>query len=121
MIKIYHHPQCRKSRAGLEYLRSKGVSFEVVEYFRKPLSEEEIAKLLAKLSRKPSELIRTQEEYYKKHLKGKSFTDHELIRFLAGNPKLLQRPIVEIGYSAVVADPPEKIDNIFKNHKSSLP
>ena len=41
MIKIYHNPRCRKSRAGLQYLEGKGVEFEVVEYLKNEISEEE--------------------------------------------------------------------------------
>ena len=114
MLKIYHNPQCRKSRAGVEYLRDKGVPFEVVEYIKKPLTEPELEKLLVKLNSKPSGVFRTQEEYYKKNIKGKNFHDHELIRILAENPKLLQRPIVEKAYAAVIGDPVENIDILLK-------
>jgi arsenate reductase len=114
MIRIYHNPQCRKSRAGLEYLRNSGVPYEIVEYLRYPLTEKELEKLLVKLHRKPAEVLRTQEEYYKKNLKGRSFNDHELIRIICENPRLLQRPIVEKEYVAVVGDPVEQIDRIIK-------
>ena len=50
MIKIYHNPQCQKSRAGLEYLKAKGAGFEVVEYIKNPLTEKELEKLLIKLN-----------------------------------------------------------------------
>ena len=114
MLKFYHNPQCRKSRAGLEYLKSKGVLFDVIEYIRHPLTEKELAKLLVKLNKKPSEILRTQEEYYKKNLRGRSFNDHELIRIICENPKLLHRPIVEKDYAAVIGDPVENIDQIIK-------
>jgi arsenate reductase (glutaredoxin) len=114
MIKIYHNPQCRKSRSGLDYLKSKGVPFEIIEYIKNPPSEKELEKLLVKLNRKPSEVLRTQEAYYKKNLKGKSFNDHELIRIICENPKLLQRPVVEMRFSAVIGDPVGNIDQIIK-------
>ncbi len=113
-VKIYHKPSCRKSRAGLEHLKEKGIPFEIVEYIKTPLSEKELGKLLVKLNRKPADVLRTQEEYYKKNLKGKTFNDHELIRIICENPKLLQRPIVEKEYSAVIGDPVENIDLIIK-------
>ena len=114
MLKIYDNPQCRKSRAGLEYLRAKGVPFEIIEYIKHPLSEPELGKLLVKLNRKPSEVIRTQETYFKKNIRGKSFNDHELIRILCEQPRLLQRPIVEKEYAAVIGDPVTNIDHIIK-------
>ena len=114
MIKIYHNPQCKKSRAGLQFLQEKGVKFEIVEYLKQLLTEKEIERILVKLNKKPQEIIRTQEEYFKKSLKGKNFNDGEWIRILVQNPKLIQRPIVEAQYKAVIADPAENIDLLIK-------
>jgi len=114
MIKIYHNPRCKKSRAGLEYLKGKNVEFEVVEYLKNPLSEAELKDILVKLNKKPTEMIRTQEEVYKKQFKGKNFTDDEWIRIMTENPKLIQRPIVLKDYKAVWADPTDEIDRIIK-------
>ena len=114
MIRIYHNPQCPKSRAGLHYLETKGIPFEVVEYLKNPLTQADLEKLMVKLHKKPSEVIRTQEEYYKKNLKGKNFNDHEWIRIILKNPKLLQRPVVEAQHKAVIGDPVENIDVLIK-------
>ncbi len=110
MIRIYHNPKCRKSRAGLQYLQEKGVEFELVEYLKNPLTEKELEKLLVKLNLKPEEIVRKQEEYYRKNLKGKQFNDHEWIRILVENPKLIMRPIVERDYKAVIGDPVENME-----------
>jgi arsenate reductase len=114
MIRIYHNPQCRKSRAGLQYLKDKNIPFEIVEYLKNPLTEKQLETLLAKLNKKPSEIVRTQEEYYKKNLKGKSFKDHEWVRILIQNPRIIQRPIVEKDYKAVIGDPYDNIDLLLK-------
>ena len=114
MIKIYHNPQCRKSRAGLQYLKDKKIPFEIVEYLKNPLTEKQLETLLAKLNKKPSEIVRTQEDYYKKNLKGKAFNDHEWVRILLQNPRIIQRPIVEKNYKAVIGDPAENIDLLLK-------
>jgi arsenate reductase len=114
MLRIYHNPQCKKSRAGLQYLQEKNLKFEVIEYLKKPLVEKELEKLLIKLNKKPAEIIRTQEEYFRRNLKGKNFSDHEWIRIISENLKLLQRPIVEADYKAVVGDPVENINSILK-------
>jgi arsenate reductase (glutaredoxin) len=114
MIKIYHNPQCKKSRAGLKYLKEKNIPFEIVLYLKNPLTEKQLEKLLAKLNKKPSEIVRTQEEYYKKNLKGKNFKDHEWVRILLQNPRIIQRPIIEKDYKAVIGDPYENIDLLLK-------
>jgi arsenate reductase (glutaredoxin) len=112
MLKIYHNPQCKKSRAGLQYLQDKKLKFDIVEYLKNPITEKELEKLLVKLNKKPLEIIRKQEEYYKKQLRGKNFSDHEWIRIISENPKLLMRPVVEADYKAVIGDPVENIDSL---------
>ena len=113
MLTIYHNPSCKKSRAGLQFVRESGKPFTVVEYLKTPFSEKTLEKLLVKLNRKPVELLRTQEDYFKKNLKGKNFEDHELIRIMVQNPKLIQRPIVEGKFRAVVGDPVSEIEPLI--------
>lgn len=114
MLTIYHNPRCKKSRAGLQYLESKTNEFDIRKYLNDPLSEEELKKLFTKLNVRPDKMVRTQEEMYKKELKGKHFTDEEWIKIIAENPKLLQRPVVESKYKAVLGNPPENIDELIK-------
>ena len=116
MLKIYHNPLCRKSRTGLKYLQDKEIPFEKVEYMKTRLGEKDLEMLLMKLNLKPVDIIRTQEEYYKKNLKGKKFNDHEWIRIIVQNPKLLKRPIIERDYKAVIGDPVSNIDSILGTH-----
>lgn len=113
MITIYHNPRCKKSRAGLEYLKSKTEDFKIRQYLKEPLSEKEIKDLLMKMNEKAENIVRKQEDYYKKQLKGKEFNEEEWISILAENPKLIQRPIVEKKYKALLAQPPENIDKLF--------
>ena len=112
MYTIYHNPRCKKSRAGLQHVIEKGMDHQVREYLKDPLSEEELTTLLMKLHKKPLEMIRTQEEYFRKELKGLSMNDQEWIKVMLENPKLIQRPIVEGKYKAVLGDPVERIDEL---------
>jgi arsenate reductase len=112
MYTVYHNPRCKKSRAGLQYVIEKNMEFEVREYLKEPLSEEELTSLVMKLHIKPVELVRIQEEVYKKELKGLNLNDEEWIKVMVENPKLIHRPIVEGKYKAVVGDPPENIDRL---------
>jgi arsenate reductase len=113
MLTIYHNPRCAKSREGLSYLSKHGLKFEVVHYLDNPLSVEDLKRILMKLNCKPYQVIRTQEDLYRKELKGKVFTDEEWITIILQNPRLLQRPIVEGKYRAVIAIPVEKINEII--------
>ncbi len=112
MYTIYHNPRCSKSRAGLAYLKSKEVDFQLVEYLKTPLTKEQLKEILMKMNKGPKDVIRTQEAIYKSEFKGKNFTDDEWIKILVENPKLLQRPIVTKNYKGVLAQPPENIDEL---------
>lgn len=113
MIKIYHNPRCKKSRAGLQHLQEKGVEFEIVEYMKDNLDEKALKDILIRLNVNPIEMVRTQEDIYKKQLKGQEFNDDEWIKIMLENPKLIKRPIVVKEYKAAWADPPENMDKLF--------
>ncbi|MCK4750039.1 MAG: arsenate reductase family protein [Bacteroidales bacterium] len=110
MVTVYHNTRCKKSRAGLQHVIEKGMEHQVREYLKEPLTEKELSTLLMKLNKKPVELIRTQEEYFRKELKSLKMNDEEWIRVMVENPKLIHRPIVEGKYKAVLGDPVENID-----------
>ena len=112
MLTIYHNPRCKKSRAGLQYVIDKKMDHKMREYLKDLLTESELTTLVMKLHVKPFNLIRTQEEYYRKELKGLNLNDEEWIKIMVENPKLIHRPIVEGKYKAVVGDPVENIDKL---------
>lgn len=113
MVKIYHNPRCKKSRAGLYYLQTKTSEIEIVEYLKNGLSEKKLEALLKKIDLPVESLIRKQEAIFKEKYKGKTFSQKDWIRAIAQYPKLLQRPIIEIDDKAVLADPVEKMDILF--------
>ena len=112
VMKIYHNPRCAKSRAGLLYLEEKGYETEMVKYLTDGISEAELREIIAKTGKEPFFFVRTQEPEYIWKYKGKSISDDQWIKILADNPKLLQRPIVINGDKAVLANPPENIEEI---------
>ena len=113
MIKIFHNPRCSKSRAGLEYLKTKTADFEIIDYLKTGLTKETLQQIIQRLNVKPVELVRTQEDYFKQQLKGKIFSDEEWIQIIIENPKLLKRPIIVNKYKAVLADPADLTDKLF--------
>ena len=112
MFTVYHNPRCKKSRAGLQYLIDNKMEHQVREYLKDSLTVAELTSLVMKLHVKPFELVRTQEEYYRKELKGLNLNDEEWIKVMVENPKLIHRPIVEGKYKAVVGDPVENIQSL---------
>lgn len=113
MIKVYHNPRCKKSRAGLEYVKERTTDFEVIEYIKNPISFDVLQDLLIRLDSSPLNMVRSQEALYKSNFKGKNFTDDEWIKIMVENPKLIKRPIVVKGPKAVWGDPAENIALLF--------
>ena len=112
-MRIYHNSRCKKSRAGLQFLQEKGLEPEIIEYLKTPIGEDELKDILVRLHMKPNEIIRPQEEYYRKELKGREFNDDEWVKILVENPKLIQRPIVVKGPKAVIGDPASNIEALL--------
>ncbi len=113
LYKIFHNTRCKHSRAGLDYLKSKTADIEVRDYILEVITIKELKEILLKSNLKPSQIVRTNEEYFKTYLKGKSFTDDEWVKILIENPKLIQRPIVVGKYKAIIGNPTEEIDKLF--------
>ena len=113
MLKIYHNARWSKSRAGLKFLQDKGLDFEIREYLKDPLNREEFENILKKLNWKAFDLVRTQEDIYKKEYKGLSFSEEEWIKVLLKHPKLMKRPLVETQLKAIWAVPAEEIETFL--------
>ncbi|MFL5784884.1 MAG: ArsC/Spx/MgsR family protein [Bacteriovoracaceae bacterium] len=69
-------------------------------------------KVLKALKLPAKEALRTKEDEFKE-LKINLENDEEVIKAIMKVPKLLQRPIVMKGDSAVIARPPEKVLELF--------
>ncbi len=112
-MKIYHNPRCSKSRQGLAILQEANVDFEIVEYLKTPLTAKEIKDLISKLNIDPIDLVRKSEAIWKENFKGKELSNEDIIKAMAENPKLIERPIVIHNDKAVIGRPPEKIVSII--------
>ena len=115
MFIIYHNPRCRNSRTVLERLKETAEEIQIIDYMSVKLKEHELEKLLIELQMTPHELVRKNEELYKKEYKGKTFSDEEWIHILCKNPRLIERPIVKKGYRAYVCRPAEVVNQIINN------
>ena len=109
MITIYHNNRCSKSRQCLTILQNENTTYRVRNYLQEPLNISEIKSLQKKLGVPVSAMIRAQESIYQALFKDRQPSEDELIEAIAEHPILLQRPIVELEDSAVIARPPEKV------------
>ena len=117
MLKIYYNPRCKICSQSLSLLKEKGFDPLIVDYLKKPLSSSELKKLLVKLNMKPREIIRENEIIFKEKFKGKNFTDEEWIKIILEYPILMQRPIIEKEYKAVIGRPIENIHDFILKTK----
>ena len=112
-MKIYHNPRCRKSRETLDLIKQNTSEFEIIEYLKDPLQAKEIILILKKLNLKPIDIIRRNEEIWKKNYNKNAMCDTEIINAIVENPKLLERPIITNGKQAVIGRPPENVLALF--------
>ncbi|MFA3783911.1 Spx/MgsR family RNA polymerase-binding regulatory protein [Melioribacteraceae bacterium 4301-Me] len=113
-ITIYEKPTCTTCRKVIKILQENGVDFERINYYIEPFKKEQLKLLLKKMNMTPSELLRKNDEAYKK-LKAKilKLSEEEILELMIKNPDLIQRPIVEKGEKAILARPPESISKLF--------
>jgi arsenate reductase len=108
-----HNPRCSKSRAALELVRDAGVELPVREYLRDPLSVDELRPIVKMLGVRPIEIVRRGEAPFKALGLSDATPDDEVLRAMAENPILIERPIIVRGGRAVVGRPPEAVREIL--------
>ena len=112
-MKIYHNPRCKKSREGLAILQNSKCQFEIVEYLKDGLTDEELTTLIRLLDVNAEDLVRKTESIYKEKFKDRSMTDKDWISAMVEHPKLIQRPILVTKDKAVVGRPPELFNELI--------
>jgi arsenate reductase len=109
-LTLYHNPRCSKSRGALELIEARGLTPTLVRYLETPLNAAQIKALLGKLGISARQLLRTGEDEYKMlQLADESLSEAQLIDAIAQHPKLMERPILEVGDKAVIGRPPENV------------
>lgn len=118
-ITLYHNPGCSKSRAAKEILERAGVPFEVVEYLTQPLSRTGLLHLLDLLRIPPADLVRRDSKFEALGLKAERYQEAEAVaELLVQHPELMQRPVAVRGHRAVLARPPERIEEILLEERT---
>ena len=106
--RIYHNPRCSKSRATLKLLEETGTNLEIVEYLKTPPSKKKLKSLIKKLGLSAKNLIRTNEPAFKEaNISLERASEEELVNLMVTHPKIIERPIVEVGERARIGRPPE--------------
>lgn len=109
MIEYWHNPRCSKSRTGLALLEEHGAEVQVRKYLEDAPSAEELRALQAMLGIAAVQMMRTGEKRFKELGLSKDAPDADLIRAMAENPILIERPLAISGGKAAIGRPPENL------------
>ena len=112
IITIYEKPTCTTCRKVNKLLVEKGIDYNKVNYYIEPFTEQKLSSLLKKMKMKPSELLRKREKAAKS-IDLKKVPEEKVLKLMVSNPDLVERPIIEMGNKAVLARPPEKLNELF--------
>ena len=109
---IYEKPTCTTCRRVNKLLEARGVDLNRVNYYIEPFTEQKLKSLLKKMNMTAVELLRKREKATKS-IDVKKETEKSIIKMMIKNPDLIERPIIEMGNKAILARPPEKINELF--------
>jgi|TARA_B100000530_G_C15810953_1_gene429569 arsenate reductase len=110
---IYHNPRCSKSRQALQLLKDNGEEPDVIEYLKNPLNQTELADLVKKLKISAHELLRNKEDEYSELGLSPDTPEEDILTAISINPILLERPIIVKGRKALIARPPELLEDLL--------
>ena len=107
---LYHNPRWSKSRGAVSLLKEHNLDFSIVEYLKTPLTPSEIISLSKKLGKAPGDFVRKNEADFKNNNLATKLNDDQIMaEAIAKFPKIMERPIVVKGESAVIGRPPEHV------------
>ena len=113
-ITIWHNPRCSKSREAMGILEENSIDAKVVKYLESTPDYDQIKSVLKMLNITPRELMRTKEDIYKELKLKDELNDDILIRAMANNPILIERPVIIKGNRAIIGRPTDKIAEFLK-------
>lgn len=114
-VQIYHNPRCSKSRETLALLRAQGIEPQVILYLETPPDIATLTTLLQQLGMSSArQLMRIKEDEYRAlGLHDVQVGEQQLMRAMASQPKLIERPIVVANGQARIGRPPQKVLEIL--------
>lgn len=111
---IYHNPKCGTSRKTLDLLEDAGADVTVIEYLKTPPAKAELKRLYDRAGMSPRDGLRAKEPLAQElELVGGGVSDDVILTAMAGNPILIERPLVETEKGVRLCRPQEKVREIL--------
>ena len=109
-MEYWHNPRCSKSREALALLEQHGYRPTIREYLKDTPSANEIRSVVAKLRLSSArDLMRVKDALYKELGLKEVSDEDQLIKAMADNPKLIERPVLIHESRAALGRPVEQI------------
>ncbi len=94
-MKVFHKSSCITCKKSISEIERINADIEKRDFFKDPLSETELKKIVKMSGKKPSELLRKRDKIYKElDLENKKKTDAQIIKLMIKYPGLILRPII---------------------------
>ena len=105
MLKLYGYKQCGTCRKAEQFLQQAGIGYEFIDITENPPTAEELAAIVERASVSLNKLFNTSGVQYRE-LKIKDqlpeLSDQAILFLLAGNGRLIKRPLITDGKRATV-------------------
>jgi arsenate reductase len=109
-LSVLHNPNCSTSRSALDEVKAAGADAEVVQYLKTPLDRSALLELLGKLEDPPADLVRKDGYFKEQGLKAEDYVTAEAVaELLAAHPRLMQRPVLIKGATAIIGRPKDRV------------
>ena len=112
-VTIWHNPRCSKSRETLALLQSRGIAPDIRLYQTDAPSLADLETALALLGLPARALARTGDEAFRALGLPADASDAAILKALAQNPSLIERPVVFANGKAALGRPPEAVLTIL--------
>ena len=94
-MKVFHKTACITCKKTIIEIERMSKDIEKRDFFKEPLSEIELKKIIEMTGKKPSELLRKRDKMYKElDLENDNKTDIQIIKLMVKHPGLILRPII---------------------------
>lgn len=115
MLTLFHNPRCSKSRDALRLLEQQPLPFQIIDYTKQPLTEDQLHSMLLALNINARQLLRTNESAYTAlNLANPALSELQVIQAMINEPRLIQRPILRKGNKAVIGRPLSNIQDLLQ-------
>lgn len=102
-MKILHKSTCITCKKAIVEIERMKLDIEKRDFFKDPLSEKELKKIIKISGKTPYELLRKRDKMFKElELTNCKKTDSQIIKLMVKYPGLIMRPIIISGNKAFI-------------------